>query len=424
MKPIRIHASRKYGNTKLPFIFGATSLKKSWSYSAAAVDPSKLVSTFRLISNESRQAKSDQEFSPFLIDQFQRRHDYLRISLSERCNLRCFYCMPEEGVQQSSTHNLLTSQEIYLLSRLFVSQGVKKIRLTGGEPTLRQDIIPLMYRLGSLKSTGLQELCLTTNGISLHRHLEQMVSAGLTSVNISLDTLDPWKFQIITRRNGLEAVQKSINRVLEMKKMGTPIKLKVNCVIIRGINDQEISSFVGLVREKDMEVRFIEYMPFYGNKWNMSKMLMFKEMLHMIKLEYPSLIKIQNSQNETSKTYKIPGFNGRVGFITSMTHNFCSSCNRLRITSEGNLKVCLFANAEVSLRNIIRRSNHGNPIDETAFDQIMRRKKSVPPIDKFSLYESQLLEVIGMAVRGKKEKHAGIGQLNKLKNRPMVLIGG
>ena len=375
--------------------------------------------------------KDAKPFSSFLTDTFSRQHDYLRISVTERCNLRCVYCMPEEGVELSPSAKLLTSPEIVYLSSVFVSQGVSKIRLTGGEPTIRKDIAELMDSIGDLRRHGLRELCLTTNGIALHRKLDRMAQAGLTGVNLSLDTLDPFQFQIMTRRKGFDAVMRSINQILDMNRMGASIKLKINCVVMRGVNEDQIIPFVELGREKDIEVRFIEYMPFDGNKWSQGKMLGYKEMLSIIRGKYPGLQKIADGKNETSKTYEIPGFVGRVGFITSMTHNFCGSCNRLRITSDGNLKVCLFGDAEVSLRDILRKQNGGNPINNEAFEAIKRiemdRRQAIPRINdslQYSESERELLEVIGMAVKRKKEKHAGMGQLENMKNRPMILIGG
>ncbi|KAL7927770.1 hypothetical protein ACQKWADRAFT_277769 [Trichoderma austrokoningii] len=369
-------------------------------------------------------------FSEFLTDTFHRQHDYLRISLTERCNLRCVYCMPEEGVPLSPNRELLTTPEIIMLSSIFVSQGVNKIRLTGGEPTVRRDILPLMHQLGALRPYGLKQLCITTNGISLHRKLDSMIDSGLTGVNLSLDTLDPWQFQIMTRRKGFDAVQKSIDRILELNKLSAGIKLKINCVVMRGLNDREIIPFVELTREKDLEVRFIEYMPFDGNKWNKGKMFSYDEMLDVIRAQYPELQKVRDGKNDTSKTWKIPGFEGRLGFVTSMTHNFCGSCNRLRITSDGNLKVCLFGNAEVSLRDILRKSNSGEPIDEEAFEAMkqieMNRRQGLGGTSDLPLgvapNEAELLDIIGMAVKRKKAKHAGIGQLEHMKNRPMILI--
>ena len=342
--------------------------------------------------------------------------------------------MPEEGVPLSPPSHLLTTPEIAYLSELFVSQGVTKIRLTGGEPTIRKDIVPLMQQIGSLRPKGLRELCLTTNGIALHRKLDAIAEAGLTGVNLSLDTLDPFQFQIMTRRKGFEAVIRSIDRILEMNRLGASIKLKINCVVMRGINEREILPFVEMGREKDVEVRFIEYMPFDGNKWSKNKMLSYKEMLNLIREKYPGLEKVRDNRNDTSKTYRVPGFRGRVGFITSMTHNFCGTCNRLRITSDGNLKVCLFGNAEVSLRDLLRKGNGGLPIeDEEAMEaskqvemdrrQILPGNEPTHPLE-YGERERELLEVIRMAVKRKKEKHAGMGELENMKNRPMILIGG
>ncbi|KAL2435122.1 Molybdenum cofactor biosynthesis protein 1 [Exophiala dermatitidis] len=367
-------------------------------------------------------------FSSFLTDNYSRQHNYLRISVTERCNLRCLYCMPEEGVQLSPTARLLTTPEIVYLAELFVNQGVNKIRLTGGEPTVRKDIVDLMHQIGHLRNNGLKELCITTNGISLHRKLDSMVESGLTGVNLSLDTLDPYQFTIMTRRNGHDAVMKSINRILEMNKLGAGITLKINCVVMRGLNEREILPFVELGREQDIEVRFIEYMPFDGNKWSEKKMMSFGEMLALIRQKYPDVQKVQDHKNDTSKTYKIPGFVGRIGFITSMTHNFCGTCNRLRITGDGNLKVCLFGNSEVSLRDILRESNNGQPIDAEAMEAIKQLESGRRIISEngdslvVSETEQKLLDVIGMAVKRKKEKHAGIGELENMKNRPMILI--
>ncbi|THZ80586.1 molybdenum cofactor biosynthesis prote [Aureobasidium pullulans] len=355
--------------------------------------------------NDRRQAiKQAKPFSDFLTDKYNRQHDYLRISVTERCNLRCLYCMPEEGVPLSPQKHLLTTPEIVYLSELFVNQGVTKIRLTGGEPTVRPDILPLMQQIGNLKTKGLRELALTTNAISLHRKLDKMIEAGLTGVNISLDTLDPFQFQILTRRKGYDAVMKSINRVLEVNKLGAGVKLKVNCVVMRGINERELIPFVEMGREKDIEVRFIEYMPFGGNKWSERKMLTYQEMLDIIREKYPALRSVKGHLNDTSKTYEIPGFVGKIGFITSMTHNFCGTCNRLRITGDGNLKVCLHGNTEVSLRDLMRKNNNNDPMDEQAFEAVremeMNRRQGLPTIDSRPGWierETELLNLIGEA---------------------------
>lgn len=347
--------------------------------------------------------------------------------------------MPEEGVPLSAPTSLLTTPEILLLAATFVSQGVTKIRLTGGEPTVRPDILPLMQQLGALRPHGLRELCLTTNGVALHRKLEPMVAAGLTGVNLSLDTLDPWQYQVMTRRRGFDAVQRSIARLHELNRAGAGVRFKINCVVMRGVNDREILDFVDMTREQDVEVRFIEYMPFDGNKWSQGKMFSYEEMLGLIRSRYPELQKVQDHENDTSKTWHIPGFAGRLGFVTSMTHNFCGTCNRLRITSDGNLKVCLFGNEEVSLRDIVREVNGGQPIDDEALAKLRKvaMDQQLPALSRTGDGEQhqqqqlmltpntkQLLDVIGAAVKRKEAGHAGMDNLEHMKNRPMILIGG
>ncbi|CAG8643457.1 13278_t:CDS:2 [Acaulospora morrowiae] len=345
-------------------------------------------------------------FSKFLTDRFDRHHTYLRISLTEKCNLRCTYCMPAEGVDLTPSHKLLSFEEIIRIARLFVSQGVNKIRLTGGEPTVRSDIINLVGELGKLKSQGLQTLAITSNGIALKRKLPRLAENGLSSLNISLDTLDPFKFELITRRkgtldeiilrhtdsrllirqniSGFERVMESIEQAISLG-----IKpVKVNCVVMRGVNDQEVVDFVELTRTMAIDVRFIEYMPFDGNKWNEKKFVPYKELLDNIRNKYHNVTKLFDDSNDTSKAYHIPEFVGRFGFITSMSDHFCGSCNRLRITADGNLKVCLFGNAEVNLRDLLR--------------------ENIP--------DQQLLDIIGAAVKNKKKQHAG----SHMYHRPLV----
>lgn len=346
-----------------------------------------------IISKRVSKWQNVKPLSDFLTDSFKRKHDYLRISVTERCNLRCLYCMPEEGVELSPDEKLLSTDEIVQLSKVFVSQGVTKIRLTGGEPTVRKDIIDIFARLKQIK--GLKEICMTSNGVSLMRKLPKLVQNGLTGLNLSLDTLVDGKYTLITRRNGLKNVLKSLDVALEL---GVP-KVKINCVVMNNFNEDEILDFVELTKNKPVEVRFIEYMPFDGNRWSDNKMISYKEMFQTIESKYgEKLVSVHDSTNgETAKTWKIDGYQGKVGFITSMTQNFCGTCTRLRITCDGNLKVCLFGNHEVNLKDILRSPNYS---------------------------EDYLLEVIGKAVKNKKKAHAGIAELKDLPNRPMILIGG
>ncbi|XP_045699631.1 molybdenum cofactor biosynthesis protein 1 isoform X1 [Phyllostomus hastatus] len=327
-------------------------------------------------------------FSAFLTDSFGRHHSYLRISLTEKCNLRCQYCMPEEGVPLTPKADLLTTEEILTLARLFVKEGVDKIRLTGGEPLIRPDVVDIVAQLHQLE--GLRTIGVTTNGINLARLLPQLQKAGLSAINISLDTLVPAKFEFIVRRKGFHKVMEGIHKAIELGY--SPVK--VNCVVMRGLNEDELLDFVALTEGLPLDVRFIEYMPFDGNKWNFKKMVSYKEMLDTLQQQWPELEKLPEEESSTAKAFKIPGFRGQVSFITSMSEHFCGTCNRLRITADGNLKVCLFGNSEVSLRDHLRAGAS----------------------------EEELLRIIGAAVGRKKRQHAGMFSISQMKNRPMILI--
>ncbi|XP_061390665.1 molybdenum cofactor biosynthesis protein 1 [Musca vetustissima] len=303
-----------------------------------------------------------------LTDTFGRYHTYLRISLSERCNLRCKYCMPAEGVNLQPKNNLLSNEEIYYLARIFVEQGVRKIRLTGGEPTVRRDIVDIIAKLKELPR--LENVGITTNGLVLTRLLLPMQRAGLDAINISLDTLRPKRFEEITRRKGWERVIAGIDLAIQLGY--TP---KVNCVLMKNFNEDEICDFIEFTRDRNVDVRFIEYMPFMGNKWQTDKLLSFNETLKIIREKWPEFEALPNGPNDTSKAYKVPGFKGQVGFITSMTEHFCGSCNRLRLTADGNLKVCLFGNKEISLRDAIRNKCSEDDLVALISAAVKRKKK-------------------------------------------------
>ncbi|XP_065872796.1 GTP 3',8-cyclase, mitochondrial [Euphorbia lathyris] len=328
--------------------------------------------------------------SDMLIDTFGRMHTYLRISLTERCNLRCQYCMPDEGVELTPNPQLLSQNEIIRLANLFVSSGVDKIRLTGGEPTIRKDIEEICLQLSNLK--GLKTLAMTTNGITLARKLPKLKECGLTNLNISLDTLISAKFEFMTRRKGHERVMESINAAIDCGY--NPVK--VNCVVMRGFNDDEICDFVELTRNKPINIRFIEFMPFDGNVWNFKKLVPYSEMLDRVAKKFDNLKRLQDHPTDTAKNFKIDGHLGTVSFITSMTEHFCAGCNRLRLLADGNLKVCLFGPSEVSLRDPLRCGAD----------------------------EDGLRKIIGAAVKRKKASHAGMFDIAKTANRPMIHIGG
>ncbi|KAH6826989.1 cofactor of nitrate reductase and xanthine dehydrogenase 2 [Perilla frutescens var. hirtella] len=333
---------------------------------------------------------ADEPVSNMLVDSFGRQHTYLRISLTERCNLRCQYCMPAEGVELTPSPQILSQKEVLRLANLFVSSGVTKIRLTGGEPTIRKDIDEICLQLSKLR--GIRTLAMTTNGITLANKLPRLKECGLSLLNISLDTLVPAKFEFMTRRRGHERVMKSIDAAIELGY--NPVK--VNCVVMRGFNDDEICDFVELTREKPINVRFIEFMPFDGNVWNSKKLVSYSEMLDIVVRSNKGLQRIQDHPSETAKNFRIDGHQGTVSFITSMTEHFCAGCNRLRLLADGNFKVCLFGPSEVSLRDPLRCGADDN----------------------------ELKEIIGAAIKRKKAAHAGMLDIAKTPNRPMIHIGG
>ncbi|XP_073045300.1 GTP 3',8-cyclase, mitochondrial-like [Primulina eburnea] len=343
-----------------------------------------------LCEKQAPDVQKDNPASDMLVDSFGRLHTYLRISLTERCNLRCQYCMPAEGLELAPSTRLLYQNEIIRLADLFVSSGVTKIRLTGGEPTIRKDIEEICLQLSSLN--GLKTLAMTTNGLILANKLPRLRECGLSLLNISLDTLVPAKFEFMTRRKGHDRVMKAIDAAIELGY--NPVK--VNCVVMRGFNDDEICDFVELTREKPINVRFIEFMPFDGNVWNVKKLVPYSEMLDIMVKKFTGLQRIQDDPTETAKNFRIDGHLGMVSFITSMTEHFCAGCNRLRLLADGNFKVCLFGPSEVSLRDPLR---HG-------------------------AVDNELKEIIGAAVKRKKAAHAGMFDLAKTPNRPMTHIGG
>ncbi|KAI8922514.1 hypothetical protein DFJ77DRAFT_424870 [Powellomyces hirtus] len=325
------------------------------------------------------------------MDAFGRQHTYLRISLTEKCNLRCTYCMPAEGLPLTPKVHILTTPEILKLARIFVKEGVTKIRLTGGEPTVRKDLMDVMDGLNDLRPLGLKAIGMTTNALALKRKLPALKEKGLNQLNISLDTLDPFKFELMTRRRGFNQVMDSIHAAVELGY--EPVKL--NAVVIKNVNDAEVVRFVEMTKELPIYIRFIEYMPFGGNKWNEDKFVSYKTMLEMVKAVYPAVAKVSDEANDTSKAYAVPGFVGKFGFITSMSDHFCGTCNRLRLLADGNLKVCLFGNSELNLRDAMRSG----------------------------ISDAELLDIISAAVKRKKQRHAGMMELTKLPNRPMTLIG-
>ncbi|WP_394774581.1 GTP 3',8-cyclase MoaA [Flavobacterium sp.] len=300
-----------------------------------------------------------------LTDDFGRKHNYLRISLLEKCNLRCTYCMPADGITLSPKASLMTAEEIFLIAQTFVENGVDKIRLTGGEPLLRKDFPEIASKLGTL---GIS-LSITTNGILIDRHIDVLKQNKINKINLSLDTLIASKFQSITLRNQFEKVIDNLHLLLNHD-----FKVKVNVVLMKGFNENEIIDFVKLTQFLPISVRFIEFMPFAGNEWDRSKMVSQNEILSEVEKAFSSeeIQKLEDEKNFTARTYKIKDFQGDFGIISSITNPFCDGCNRIRLTANGKIKNCLFSNSETDLLTSLR---NGESITNLISESIKNKKK-------------------------------------------------
>jgi cyclic pyranopterin phosphate synthase len=342
-----------------------------------------------------------------LTDKYGRFHSYLRMSLTEKCNLRCRYCMPEDGVTLTQKENLLSLDERKRLISIFSELGISKLRFTGGEPTLSKDLVELIRYANTAHGHTIKSIGMTTNGILLTKALLSNLSdAGLKSINISLDTLQDDKFDHITRRHGgLKRVMANIYTALSFG-----FKIKINVVLIRHFNDQEVLHFLKFCRDYPIDVRFIELMPFDGNDWNRSSFISYKDIMSLLEQQQIYLKKNFDhfDHNDTTKWYEIidlrqeysnDSYQGRVGFISSMTDHFCHSCNRIRITADGNFKVCLFGNESLSLRDCIRKGLTNEDVVNLIRESILTKKK---------------------ALGGKSNAE----EIASEKNRPMILIGG
>jgi len=328
-----------------------------------------------------------------LQDSFGRQHTYLRISLTELCNLRCTYCMPAEGIQLSPRSHIMNYDEVFAIAKTFVDHGVTKIRLTGGEPLVRRDADVILKKLATLPV----ELSITSNAVIIDRFIDVLKECNIKNINVSLDSLDAEKFKKITRRNDFEKVYKNIMLLID-----EGFNVKLNAVLINGFNDNEIIDFIAFTKDLPISVRFIEFMPFDGNKWDKQKMVSYAQVMENVNSNYDEskVIRIQDAPNDTSKNYKIEGYKGSFAIISSVTNPFCDSCNRIRLTANGRLKNCLFSASESDLLTPLREG------------------KSIEPI-------------IQKAVQSKLKVRGGMDTMEKLeqpdlhgKNRSMIAIGG
>ncbi|HZJ76922.1 MAG TPA: GTP 3',8-cyclase MoaA [Oscillospiraceae bacterium] len=283
-------------------------------------------------------------------DSYGRKINYLRISLTDRCNFRCVYCMPEKGIQNKLYHeSMLSLEDIYVLIKHFVELGIDKVRFTGGEPLVRKGIVDLISEVGKLE--GIKDLAMTTNGSLLKQMAKPLKEAGLSRVNISLDTLDPVKFSKITRCGDLDAVLKGIDEAMNVGL--APIK--INTVLIGGVNDNEIRDLIDFTK-KGIDVRFIELMPIgeaagFAEEKFVSTDLVLKTVSELVPIE-------REDKSSPAAYYVLPGVEGKVGLINPISCKFCSNCNRVRITSTGKLKLCLHSNREIDLKSALENNEN------------------------------------------------------------------
>lgn len=283
-----------------------------------------------------------------LFDNHGRPINYLRLAVTDRCNLRCFYCMPEEGIKYLPKKELLTFEEIERLITLLASMGITKIRLTGGEPFVRTDLMKLIRSI--VEIAGVQELHITTNGVLTAPHIPELKKLGIASVNLSLDTLDREKFKRITHRDEFENTIKTLHLLQEHE-----IPVKVNAVVMDGKNIDDILPLVALTKKQNVSVRFIEEMPFNGEGSHYSRLTWtYKKILEHITSGYPDIQKISDGVNSTAYNYKIPGHAGSIGIIAAFSRTFCGTCNRIRLTAQGTLKTCLYDDGVLNIKQLLR----------------------------------------------------------------------
>jgi cyclic pyranopterin phosphate synthase len=299
-----------------------------------------------------------------LQDTHHRTHNYLRISLTDACNFRCFYCMPDEEVEVTPQSSLMSADEIEQIASVFVSMGVTKIRLTGGEPLVRKDVDHIIRQLAKLPV----KLTLTTNGVLLDRHMDVLQQNGVQSVNVSLDTLNPVTFLALTKRDQFDRVRANIDLLLQRQ-----FSVKVNVVVINGINTHELLDFVEWTHHQRIHVRFIEFMPFDRNQWGSKKVFTYQQILDTVSSVY-SIRKLKDGKHDTTKAFQVEGHLGTFAVISTMTMPFCSTCNRLRLTADGKMKNCLFSKTETDLLSIFRQ---GADIRPAIIQNVLQKEKAL-----------------------------------------------
>lgn len=338
-----------------------------------------------------------------LKDTFNRTIDYMRISVTDRCNLRCIYCMPPGGLKPAGHSDILRYEEIVRILRVAVHRGVRKVRITGGEPLVRKNITGLIQMIKGID--GLQQLSLTTNGILLEQYAEELADAGLDRVNISLDSLKPARYREITRGGDLKAVLSGIKAA---ERAGlTPIK--INMIPIRGLNEDEIGEFAKITLTAPYQVRFIEFMPFVPEAmWNREKFMSSEEIQSLV-AQIGTLIPVETKKAGPARYCSFEGAAGVVGFISPISNHFCTECNRLRLTADGKLRPCLFSETEIDLKPSLR-------CDEP--DAEIRRLIELSIAVKPKGHEMNIEDIVPL------QDCSPMNMIRNRRRRPMSKIGG
>ena len=300
-----------------------------------------------------------------MLDKLNRKIDYLRISVIDRCNLRCVYCMPEEGLESIPHEEILTYEEILRICEIVSELGIRKIKITGGEPLVRKDIVNLIRDIKNIDK--IEQVTLTTNGILLHEMLDDLYDAGIDAINISLDTLNKDNFKKITRRDGLEKVLMSIDKAYDLG-----IRVKINCLAIRDFNLRELVEIASFAKDREIDVRFIELMPIgFGKKYTQIDN---DEILSILESRFGTFeIVTEKRGNGPAKYYRNQNMKGCIGFISAISHEFCESCNRIRLTSSGFLKLCLHYNKGIDLKEPIRNGISDEDLKKLIHDTIWNK---------------------------------------------------
>jgi molybdenum cofactor biosynthesis protein A len=302
-----------------------------------------------------------------LVDSFGRKITYARLAVTDRCNLRCFYCMPAEGIDYLPKKDLLTYEEMERLISILTNLGVTKVRITGGEPFVRRDLIHFLERLRA--NADLEELHITTNGVLTGNYIDKLKDLNISSINLSLDTLNKEKFNRITRRNEFDNVMATYHSILDHD-----IPLKINMVVMSGLNEEDIIPMAELSLKHNVSVRYIEEMPFNGSDKS-NKVIDYKKIITLLESTYGTLDRLVDPQNSTAYHYRIPGSMGNLGVIAAYTRTFCGSCNRIRITSEGTIKNCLYDSGGLNIRDLMRSGYTDEGVSTAIQNAIMNKHK-------------------------------------------------